>query len=181
MIREVDNRYIEALTRIMHEYVVRACQEQLKKAINSGLELRDNVDGTPYDYIQYFISTGRSKFYATAIIKKTPAGLLYQDQAGHFSLKDFKLHGAWLLRFLAFCLQKGELKPHAGDLIFKQPTTPRTPEILLVDDDAHNWDKLICVSEWRGYLKAKYQIMPPHFDFGFADFIRDVFRVTGGL
>ena len=168
MLRNVEKKYVDDVVSMMKSLLEAGCQEQIKEAIDEGL-----------NYIEHEFDWD---LWAKANIKMLPDGTPEKSANGRFILEDFKVDGS-ALRFIAFCLQEGELRLGRGFL--NDENRDRyyrdTPRLYVKNERCPKELFDIEMSEWREYIKNKYHIMPPKLGDGFRELLKRDVVVTGGI
>ncbi|MCL2697579.1 MAG: hypothetical protein FWE74_05810 [Oscillospiraceae bacterium] len=178
MLYKVESAAIECVTAIMKAITNWHYKSEILK------ELEDYKADNQHNDSPEFKIDFEWGMYAEGKVKLTPEGALAKDKYGDFVFEKFEVGGGVLL-FLAFCFQKGELllesrEWYRGCENFAKDAESIFNTQMLQFKKPHN-SYGITASEWREYIKNKYNFLPPDlyenftrlFDFGIV--------VTGGL
>lgn len=190
MLQNVEKRYVEEVVSIMKTIVNGPLKLLIEAYVTDGIP-----DGIEVDFLPELTVMASVQTHAGKTAAKTASD--------EFIFTRFEVNGA-MVHFLAFCLQESELLYRSEcQKCKKRGHCPnKSPDIHLGSEFISN---RIEVSEWREYIKDKYHVLPPVFDYDeknsalskefakehpdepitckdFADFLyRYGFQATGGI
>jgi len=186
MLQKVEKSFIETVVSIMKGVVGGRLKSLIEAYVADGVS--DHID-------LYFLP----ELYIVVDVQTHPDKTIAKTADGELIITRFEVEGA-MPHFLAFCLQEGELLYQSECQTCRERShcPSKSPRFTFNRNDVSgDYD----ISEWREYIKNKYHIFPPEFDYegengaseginpddprictGFTDLLWECYiEITGGV